>query len=370
MARGWCILLQNRLFMTPSSFKTRVTLSDVARKLNVSHTTVSRALRNDRRISKSLSRRIQRTAQEMGYRPDAMLSALAHYRRTSKAVPIAAEIAWINHYPDPEQLRSIREFDLYWKGAVSEAEMNGYRLEEFRLDKDMPPRRLERVLLARNSLGILIPPSRHGEYPDWGDFHWENFYVVRFGQQNLSPRVHQVLADQLNDAVLAYVNILKKGYQRVGLVTTAVRGTRLRFLAGYLYAQAQDAKNRPLPPLLFAEPTGQDNLSKLVAWLKNSKPDAILTDYAPVRDMLARAGYRVPEDVGLAATSVVDGYADAGIYQNSDEIGRAAVQLLISLIHHNQRGSPRVCRKILVEGDWVDGKSLPPRNVHCQRPTK
>ena len=356
--------------MTSPPFKARVTLSDIAHKLNVSHTTVSRALRNDRRISKSLSRRIQQTAQKMGYRPDAMLSALAHYRGTTKAVPIAAEIAWINHYPDPEQLRSIREFDLYWKGAVSEAEMNGYQLEEFRLDKDMPPRRLERVLLARNSLGILIPPSRHGEYPDWGDFHWENFYVVRFGQSVLSPRVHQVLADQLNDAVLAYVNILKKGYQRVGMVTTAVRGTRLRFLAGYLYAQAQDAKNRPLPPLLFAEPAGQDNLSKLVAWLKNSKPDAILTDYAPVRDMLARAGYRVPEDVGLAATSVVDGYADAGIYQNSDEIGRAAVQLLITLIHHNQRGFPRVPRRILVEGDWVDGKSLPPRNVHYQRPPK
>ena len=189
--------------------------------------------------------------------------------------------------------------------------MNGYPLEEFRLDKDMPPRRLERVLLARNSLGILIPPSRHGEYPDWGDFHWENFYVVRFGQSNLSPRVHQVLADQLNDAVLAYVNILKKGYQRVGLVTTAARGTRLRFLAGYLYAQAQDVKNRPFPPLLFAEPTGQDNLSKLVAWLKNSKPvqsSPITPQYA----ICLRAGDRVPEDVGLAATSVVDGYADAG----------------------------------------------------------
>src|ERR1035441_2356726 len=114
--------------MTPSPSKARVTLSDIARKLNVSHTTVSRALRDDRQISKSLCQKVQLTAVEMGYHPDAMLSALAHYRRASKAIPITAEIAWINHWPDPKQLRRYHEFDLYWQGAAAEADRNGYRL--------------------------------------------------------------------------------------------------------------------------------------------------------------------------------------------------------------------------------------------------
>ena len=39
---------------------------------------------------------------------------------------------------------------------------------------------------------------------------------------------------------------------------------------------------------------------------------------------------------------VLDGPADSGIDQNSKEIGRAAVQTLISLIHHNERGIPQV----------------------------
>src|ERR1700686_115435 len=85
--------------------KARVVLSDIARKLNVSHTTVSRALRNDRQISRPLCQRVQRTAAEMGYRPDAMLTALAHYRRSSKAIPGAAEIAWVNHLPGRGGLR-------------------------------------------------------------------------------------------------------------------------------------------------------------------------------------------------------------------------------------------------------------------------
>jgi LacI family transcriptional regulator len=346
---------------TPTQ-RARITLSDIARKFRVSHTTVSRALRNDRQISNSLAKKIQQAAREMGYRPDAMLSALAHYRRTSKARPIEAEIAWVNFWPSPEQLRKVHEFDLYWQGAASEAEQSGYRLEEFRLDKEMPARRLERVLLARNIAGIMIPPSRHDLSPDWGDFHWEHFCIVRFGQTTTPPRAHQISADQLYDSVLAYENIRNKGYRRIGLVTTGIGGKRLRFLAGYLYAQAQENAGRRLCPLLFNTAPGRDSLPKLIAWLKATKPDAILTDQAGVPEMLAQVGYRMPTDIGVAATSIVDGYADAGIYQNSDEIGRAAVQLLISLIHHNERGIPRVRREILVEGEWVDGKSLPTRN--------
>jgi len=49
--------------------------------------------------------------------------------------------------------------------------------------------------------------------------------------------------------------------------------------------------------------------------------------------------------------------------QSSKEIGKAAVQLVISLIHHNERGIPEICREVLVEGHWVDGSMLPPRSV-------
>jgi DNA-binding LacI/PurR family transcriptional regulator len=347
--------------MAPSASNSRVTLADIARKLNVSHTTVSRALRNDRQISTSLCKKIQDAAQQMGYRPDAMLSALAHYRRANKTAPITAELAWINHWPDPKQLRRVHEFDLYWRGAAEEAERSGYRLEEFCLDKDMPADRLETILLARNVPGILIPPWWHETYPDWGDFHWEKFCVVRFGHTIHTPRAHLVTADQLFDSVLAYQSIRNRGYQRIGLVTNAAGAKRLRFFAGFLFAQSQDGA-RQIPPLLLAEPSDED-LSKLVSWLKKNQPDALLTDHAPLPGMLARAGYRVPADLGLATTSVADGYADAGIYQNSDEIGKAAVQLLISLIHHNERGIPRVRREVLVEGEWVDGSTLPPRHV-------
>jgi hypothetical protein len=145
-------------------------------------------------------------------------------------------------------------------------------------------------------------------------------------------------------------------------VTTAAVGKKLRFVVGYRFAQSQDPASLRLPPLLFPDTPIQESQPKLVAWLKKTKPDAILTDQAPLRGMLARAGYRVPRDLGLATNSV-DSAIDAGIYQNSDEIGKASIQLLISLIHHNERGVPQVRRELLVEGQWVDGSTLPSRNI-------
>jgi DNA-binding LacI/PurR family transcriptional regulator len=79
--------------------------------------------------------------------------------------------------------------------------------------------------------------------------------------------------------------------------------------------------------------------------------------------MLEKLGYRVPEDIGLAATSILDGNADAGIDQNSEEIGRAAFETLLSLLNHNQYGIPDIVREVVITGSWVDGTSLPQRLV-------
>ena len=63
----------------------------------------------------------------------------------------------------------------------------------------------------------------------------------------------------------------------------------------------------------------------------------------------------------MAATSVLDGNFEAGSDQNSQAISRVAVSTLASLILENERGLPRHQRRILVEGRWVDGSSMPRR---------
>ena len=55
----------------------------------------------------------------MGYRPNATATALAHFKKQSKVIPVQSALAWLNRWPDPKTLRSFGEFDLYWQGAKS-----------------------------------------------------------------------------------------------------------------------------------------------------------------------------------------------------------------------------------------------------------
>lgn len=340
----------------------RITVRQIAQQLEVSHTTVSRALKNDPRISGAVRKKVQATAETMGYRPDPMLSALAAYRKGQTKQSIGAELAWINCWPDPKRLRTYKEFDLYWTGAEEEAARAGYRLEEFCCPAELSPERLEKVLHARNIRGLLLTPGWSTGTPKWGAFDWSNFSLVRFGYSLQSPAAHLVTSDQLMDGLLAFESMWQRGYRRIGMVMWARQGTRLvRFSAGYLYAQLRVDRAQRLPPLVLNEESPRKD-QDLRAWLEQEKPDAILTDVGDLRIWLNRLNYRVPQDVGLAALSVLDGHADAGIDQNSREIGRAAVQTLISLIHHNERGIPQVPREVLVSGRWVDGRTLPAKD--------
>lgn len=347
---------------TPSSTpSTRVTVREIAHRLGVSHTTVSRALKEDPRISEPVRKKVHATARKLGYRPDPMLSALAAYRKGRTLRSIGAELAWINCWPEPARLRTFNEFNLYWMGAAEEAARAGYRLEEFRCPSELPPARLERILSARNIRGLLLTPGWSATTPDWGSFDWSRFSLVRFGYSLDAPAAHLVTSDQLLDGLMAFENMWRLGYRRIGMVLWSGQGTRVvRFSAGYLYAQLRVPAPSRLPPLVLSEDNPQTD-RRLLEWMKKEKPDAILTDITELRLRLERLGCRVPKDVALAALSVLDGHADAGIDQNSREIGRAAVQTLISLIHHNERGIPRIPREVLVTGRWVDGSTLPPR---------
>lgn len=339
----------------------RVSMRDIAQAVGVSVSAVSLAIRNSPRVSVRMRQKIHAKMHELGYRPDPILKALCHYRRSKTTMQVGAELAWINCRPKPGELRAFQEFELYWQGAAEEAKRCGYRLEEFRLNDCKSFARMERIFRARNIEGILIPP--HGKlWPaNANDLRWDDFCVVRFGHSVVHPRTHLVTSDQLTDGMIAFESIWKKGYRRIAYVTTRDTTTwGTRFSAGFLQGQLKvGAKARLYPLLLSDDKDFKEDQKQLAAWMRKTRPDAIFTDCPHLRQLLEACGYRVPEDVALATTSVLDGGASAGIDQNSREIGKAAVQLLISLINHNERGIPKVCREVLIEGVWVDGDTLP-----------
>ncbi|MEP4078324.1 LacI family DNA-binding transcriptional regulator [Haloferula sp.] len=339
-----------------------VTLRDIGKALGVSHSTVSLALRNHPRISEKMRNKVQKAAEEMGYRPNPMLAALASYRRGRVNQPINASLAWINAWPDPEGLRKHGEFDHYWKGASEAAAKFGYRLEEFRLDDEFTPARLHQILSTRGIRGILLPPHHH--QPDWGDFPWDNYSVVRFGRSLQSPVCHIVTADQVANTIRAYHEIHRRGYRRIGFVAPnfELRDNGLIFELGFLGGQRIVDDEVKIPPLLLRRRKPAEVRASLQAWLKEHKPDAIFTTISDLPAMLKKEKIKVPEDIAVAATTTLDTNVNSGINQNPEEIGRVGLLMLNSLINEGSRGIPKVFRQILVEGNWVDGSSLPDKS--------
>lgn len=344
-----------------------VTQADIARALRISQYAVSLALRNSPMISVARRKLVHETAQAMGYRPNPAASTLASSRgAANRADQFRESLAWLNFWPDPKQLRRWGEFDCYWRGAKACAEKAGYRLEEF-VCAGMTLKRAEQQLRARGVQGILLPP--HGSLQlDLSRFGWEHFAVVRFGTTLAEPAAHSVGADSVANVIRAFTAIRARGYRRVGFVGYPA-GSRLT-LHAFLGCQHQiPAKERLAPFCMSGEaallPRYQGPFTE---WLRQNQPDAILAEVVHVAGMLAQARVRIPKDLALAGTTVLDvPQITAGIDQNSTEIGRVAVLTLISILRDHDRGIPTIHREVLIKGKWIDGPSLPTRNRTAKR---
>jgi len=343
----------------------RVTLKDIAERVGVTKAAVSLALRGSPGVSKEMRELILRVAGEMGYVADPILQRLAAYRRAAAGAHFKSVIAWLNHWPEPGKLRSYHEFELYWRGAAQAAKRLGYRLEEFIWPVDCPAKSAEQKLLELGALGVLIPP--HAPATDWGDFDWSKFSLMRFGMSMHRIDSNLVAADHFRATVMAVQKINEHGYRRIGLVYSQshdrVMGSN--YLGGFMWAHNLLKLESVIPPLnteTGSARTAAGSKRNLKAWMVKYRPDAILTPASETPVFLRELGYQIPGDVAVASTSPYDISVDAGIDQCPHTIGQIAAEMLIKQISFNERGVPAAATRILVEGRWREGDSLPSRS--------
>lgn len=337
-----------------------VTQRNIAHKLGLDHSTVSLALRNSQKISETKRKLVQKTALEMGYTLNASAANLAKHRILSSQKPVSAVIAWLNCWQKPDELLQLNEFQQYFNGAKETAERFGYALEEFIVYKGMSLKRVEKIMKARGLRGILLPP--HSNDVDFHQMDWSRFSVMRFGRSIQHPLAHMTSADQVGNMIIAYEEVAKRGYKRIGLAGRPAGEHWDDFDAGYLKAQGMNSKETRIPIFCMNGKNPSSQLPEFKEWLDAWEIDAVISATSGVGTMLKAAGYKIGTDIGTATMSVLDTIIDAGIYQNSDEIGRVAALNLITQIQDDDTGVPNLFRKTLVPGVWQDGNSLPDRN--------
>jgi DNA-binding LacI/PurR family transcriptional regulator len=137
------------------------------------------------------------------------------------------------------------------------------------------------------------------------------------------------------------------------------------FCGGFLAAQSYLKLTPAIPQLVTSDDLYCTNPKRenqvLRQWLKQHRPEAILTTEGQLPAQLREIGWRIPDDVGVASTNVHDMEIDAGIDQLSEAVGRIGVEMLVKQINVSERGEPAEPCRILVESRWQDGKSMPRR---------
>lgn len=331
---------------------------DVAKSAGVHQTTVSRALRNDRRLPASTCRKIQRIAEMMGYRPHPLVSALIALRRSRHPPGGHATIAYVRR---PESARPL-PLD-YLSGIRAAAEQQGYLVDAFTLGSSgLSELRLNRVLMARNIHGLIVAPlpEAHGSFT----LDWESFCTVVIEYTFIAPAFDRVVHDNFGAMRRVMQECRRRDLTRVGLALTSLGHERTEhaYAAAYWCEQKDGSYFASIPPLVVPG----WNESVFSTWFRRHRPQVVVASRGLETEFLAwcvSQRLRLGRDVDLVNVNVTPRSDVSGIYQNPYAIGSMAARMVIEKVINNDRGPPTVRRTVLTSGTWLDGSTLRPLPV-------
>jgi DNA-binding LacI/PurR family transcriptional regulator len=338
------------------------TLKDVARASEVSLMTVSRVLRGAPNVSEQTRGLVLKAAARLDYRPDPHLMRLMQWVRGRKEKRMQAVIAVIREDVPADGLLNPTYQYVPVEDIRRRAHGHGYAVEEFFLGRDgLTPARLQKILHARGIEGVIVSPQSV-QLP-CARLDYSPFAAVTFGNAMSSPALHMTAGNMTLGIQMAAAQLQQRGYRRIGVAVTKWIVTRSQFgYSGGLFhwQQGLPPQNR-VPLLLFPENDIRRGSAVFARWLREQKPDAVISFDSHVPGWLKRLGLRFPEDIGFVVhdwTPKMTGFA--GIYQQRNHLAAAAVDLVVTQISQHERGVPEVPRQIMITPRWVEGPSVRP----------
>jgi LacI family transcriptional regulator len=337
-----------------------ITIRDLAHLAGVHHSTVSRALSRSSRISPAVQQRIARLASKHGYHLNPMVSAFMSHRRQTRAITVNTTLAFLSNHPIGLSWRRFDSLVQNYTGAAKQAARRGYRLEEFSLAQPgLTPRRLAQILRTRNIQGIIVGSLARPLTAL--EFDWQQFCAVAIGFSLIEPPLLHVGNDHYHSMQMALRECHQRGSLRPGLVLTHSIDQRShgRWLAAYLYQQRLSKGSERCSPFIGSNGPFFE-FDKFSHWLAREKPDSLIgIPLLPTegwREMLS--GF--PRKIGWITLDLTNpGGWDSGIFQNHERIGATALDQLVMLVERNQPGPLTEAQNLLIQGTWMDGKSMP-----------
>ena len=342
--------------------RTTPTLHEVAKRAGVSISTASRCLSGAAKVAKSTQLRVLAAATAAGYQHNTLVGQVMRATRLGAAQNHLGTLAFVTPVADSHVWRATPTLCRNWEAARERAESFGFSITEFTLSsRGMTGRRLGEILTARGISGVLL--AAFPMEPHEISLPWDDFAFVQVGHRLKLPRLDCVVSDHTEAITMAARTIAGCGCRRIGLAIEKYQDeiTDGRWSLGYAGLRATVPDLAEIPALLPV----QMNAELFLQWVDQYAVDCVLTlstfrnEPNHMESWLATVGRSVPRDLGLVSLDVTSVHADwSGVEQHSDEIGRAAVDLLFSKLQAGERGVPQLPRTLQVHGHWHDGRTL------------
>ncbi len=309
----------------------KTTIHDIARKLNITASTVSRALNDHPRISAETKKAVLKAAQKLNYQPNHIAAAL----RNGKSNIIGIIVPTADRTFFSSVVRGIEEIANGARYNVMICQTyDSYEKEVATID----------ALLNARVDGII---ASHGkETLDFSHFikvKERGIPLIFFDRSNDELEVSQVVIDDYLGAYRATEHLVQQGCKRIAHFTNTLKISiykeRLRG-----YTDAILANGIKFDPTLIVESNMQleDGRASMLQLLKLKKlPDAVFSASAygimGALQVCKEKGIKVPEDMALVGfsnepfTSFTEP-ALSTVEQHSMRIGNAAAQIFLKEI--------------------------------------
>lgn len=313
--------------------KRNVTIHHIAAKLNLSASTVSRALNDYHRISKATRELVKKTAEEMNYKPNQLATNL----RKGKGNMIGVVV--------PRLDRNF--FSRAIAGMESITSPTDYNILICQTNEDFENEKQSIMALSKNQVdGIIISLAAGTKrYDHIEAVINEGIPVVMFDRVAPFLNVDKVINDNFAGAYEATIHLIDQGYKNIvhfsGPLHLNVYKERQE---GYLKAMSDrglEVSDNMIINNVLTRPKGEETAKAM--YEENNLPDAIFaaSDFSALGALLffREKGIAIPGKIGIA------GYANepfteltapglTSLEQFSSEIGKSAARLLIERIEN------------------------------------
>ncbi|WP_319230459.1 LacI family DNA-binding transcriptional regulator [Draconibacterium orientale] len=307
-----------------------VTIKDLARELNISASTVSRALKDHPDISKETKRAVQELAQKLNYQPNAVALSLKQ-RRSNTIGVIIPEIV---HY--------------FFSSVISGIEDVAYEAG-FNVIICQSNERYERevanakTLLASRVDGVLVSISKHTtDYKHFKNFQNNEVPIVFYDRVVPDIIADQVIIDDYDAAYRSTRHLIDSGRTRI-----AHLGGPMALLIGQNrkngYLKALSEAGIPADENLILEADSFEKARMAIMKLINQKIkfDGVFAtnDLTAIGAMqtIQKKGYKIPDEIAIVGFSDgrFSGITDptlTSVDQHGYEMGTLATQMLLKRI--------------------------------------